>query len=127
MSTPTFFFQQVNQFFEVIFNAVRDPKPSIREGAVKALRYALIVTAQREKTQTQTQYYKQCYEEAKLGFTDTNNVKGLTREDRVHGSLLVLNELLRCANSDWERLSDDITLKFGWQSTNVSIINATND
>ena len=103
----------------MIFNAIRDPKANIREGAVKALRYALVVTAQREKTQTQTQYYKHCYEEAKIGFTDQGIVKGVSKEDRAHGSLLVVNELLRCANSDWERLSDEITQKFGWQSSTV--------
>jgi FKBP12-rapamycin complex-associated protein len=26
MNTPTFFFQQVQQFFDNIFNAIRDPK-----------------------------------------------------------------------------------------------------
>ncbi|ODN03392.1 Serine/threonine-protein kinase mTOR, partial [Orchesella cincta] len=108
VATPTFFFQQVQQFFEVIFNAVRDPKPNIREGAVKALRHALIVTAQREKTQTQTHYYKLCFEEAKAGFSGDvtappSKEKGITKDDRCHGSLLVLNELLRCSNAEWER------------------------
>lgn len=45
---PTYFYQQVSQFFDLIFNAVQDPKPAIREGAVDALRAALVVTAQRE-------------------------------------------------------------------------------
>lgn len=108
VATPTFFFQQVQQFFDVIFNAVRDPKPSIREGAVKALRHALIVTAQREKTQTQTHYYSLCFEEAQHGFSGelanpTPKEKGNTKDDRCHGSLLVLNELLRCSNAEWER------------------------
>lgn len=108
VATPTFFFQQVQQFFEVIFNAVRDPKPNIREGAVKALRHALIVTAQREKTQTQTHYYKLCFDEAKTGFSGelgnlSSKERGITKDDRCHGSLLVLNELLRCSNAEWER------------------------
>ena len=30
--------------------------------------------------------------------------RALTRDDRVHGALLVLNELLRCSNNQWERL-----------------------
>lgn len=54
VSMPTYFFQQVQQFFDLIFNAVRDPKPAIREGAVEALRAALVVTTQRE-TAKQTQ------------------------------------------------------------------------
>ena len=55
--TPTFFFQQVQQFFECIFNAVRDPKPTIREGAVAALRAALVVTSQRETKQKERPLY----------------------------------------------------------------------
>lgn len=29
--------------------------------------------------------------------------RGTNREDRVHGSLLVLIELFRCSNANWER------------------------
>ena len=52
-SVPTYFFQQVGPFFDIIFCAVRDPKPSIREGAVGAIRAALQVTAQREGKEAQ--------------------------------------------------------------------------
>lgn len=45
---PTYFYQQVSSFFELIFSTIRDPKPKIREAAVEALRAALVVTAQRE-------------------------------------------------------------------------------
>ena len=45
---PTFFFQNVGTFFDVIFNPIRDVRPTIRESAVFALRAALIVTTQRE-------------------------------------------------------------------------------
>lgn len=48
ITMPTYFYQQVSQFFELIFNAVQDSKPIIREGAADALRAALVVTAQRE-------------------------------------------------------------------------------
>jgi hypothetical protein len=48
--------------------------------------------------------YKQCYEEAMNGFVEVyTREKGVYRDDRIHGSLLVLNELLRCSNTDWER------------------------
>lgn len=53
LSVPTFFFQQVQSFFDVIFYAVRDSKPMIREGAVSALRSALVVTSQRETKEAQ--------------------------------------------------------------------------
>ncbi|GFS18339.1 serine/threonine-protein kinase mTOR [Elysia marginata] len=58
MNTPTFFYQQVQQFFDSIFFAVRDPKSSIREGAVAALRAALSVTTQRETKASQRSVYK---------------------------------------------------------------------
>lgn len=45
---PTYFYQHVSQFFEQIINAIQDPKVAIREGAVEALRAALVVIAQRE-------------------------------------------------------------------------------
>lgn len=48
LTMPTYFYQQVSPFFELIFCAVRDPKSKIREAAVEALRAALVVTAQRE-------------------------------------------------------------------------------
>lgn len=48
LAMPTYFYQQVSQFFDLIFNAIQDPKPIIRESAVEALRAALVVTAQRE-------------------------------------------------------------------------------
>jgi len=65
--------QQVQQFFELIFHAVRDVKPLIRETAVEALRAALIVTAQRETTKQTHRpvWYKQCYDEAKIGLEDS--------------------------------------------------------
>ena len=53
LSSPTFFFQQVQTFFDVIFYAVRDGKPMIREAAVQALRAALVVTSQRETKEAQ--------------------------------------------------------------------------
>ncbi|CAH1772250.1 unnamed protein product [Owenia fusiformis] len=110
VNTPTFFFQQVQQFFDCIFNAVRDPKPLIREGAVAALRAALVVTSQRETKESQRPtWYKQCYEEMQKGF-DENLIreKRVNREDWSHGSLLIINELLRCSNVDGEKLRQDM-------------------
>ncbi|PNF25178.1 Serine/threonine-protein kinase mTOR, partial [Cryptotermes secundus] len=118
VTMPTYFFQQVQQFFDLIFNAVRDSKPVIREGAVEALRAALVVTAQRETAkQTQKpQWYKQCYDEATSGFDEIyTREKGVSRDDRVHGSLLVLNELLRCSNAEWERSYEELMDRVQYQ------------
>ncbi|KAL5013846.1 hypothetical protein ScPMuIL_008116 [Solemya velum] len=103
--TPTYFFQQVQQFFDCIFNAIRDPKPAIREGGVAALRAALAVTSQRESRATQQRWYKQCYDEAMKVFDEQQGrERKLTRDDWAHGSLMVMNELLRCSNIDGERV-----------------------
>lgn len=48
LTMPTYFYQHVSQFFDLIFLAIQDIKPAIRESAVEALRAALVVTAQRE-------------------------------------------------------------------------------
>lgn len=106
VSMPTYFFQQVSPFFDLIFNAIRDPKPFIREAATEALRAALVVTAQREtaKQMHKPQWYKECFHEVVQCFND-NDLKGRAsnRDAAIHGSLLVLNELLRCSNAQWER------------------------
>ncbi|WAR26259.1 MTOR-like protein [Mya arenaria] len=110
VNTPTFFFQQIQPFFDCIFTAVRDPKPMIREGAVAALRAALTVTSQREGKASQTsQWYKQCFDEVDKQYDDAIlREKKLSRDDWAHGSLLIINELLRCSNVEGERLRNDM-------------------
>lgn len=106
VAMPTYFYQQVNCFFDLIFNAIRDIKPVIREGAGQALKAALIVTSQREsaKQLNKPQWYKQCYEESVKCFVEVpSKEKGVTKDDRVHGALIILNELLGCSNGSWER------------------------
>lgn len=105
-ANPTFFYQQVSSFFDHIFTAIRDTKPLIREGAGQALRAALVVTSQREsvKSTIKPTWYKQCYDEAIYCFGEVPvKEKGVTKDDRVHGALIVLNEVLRCSNAVWER------------------------
>jgi FKBP12-rapamycin complex-associated protein len=70
--------------------------------------------------------YKQCYDEATNGFDEIyTREKGVSRDDRVHGSLLVLNELLRCSNAEWERnyeeLMDRVHYQQGQQATVSSL------
>ena len=52
-SMPTFFFQHISTFFDVIFRPTADPKHLVREAAVIGFRAGLIVTAQRESTKQQ--------------------------------------------------------------------------
>ncbi|CAJ0932770.1 unnamed protein product [Ranitomeya imitator] len=110
ISAPTFFFQQVQPFFDNIFNGVWDPKQAIREGAVAALRACLILTTQREPKELQKpQWYRQTYEEAERGFDETlSKEKGMNRDDRLHGALLIINELVRISSIEGERLRDEM-------------------
>ncbi|CAG9112211.1 unnamed protein product [Plutella xylostella] len=106
IAMPTYFYQQVSGFFDHILVALKDPKAQIREAAAKALRAALVVTSQREsakQSSARPQWYRQCYEEAMVSFEDVPiKPKGTTVEDKIHGGLLILNELLRCSNAVWE-------------------------
>eukprot|EP00795_Rhopilema_esculentum_P000207 gene207-9842_t len=109
VNAPAFFFQHVQSFFDNIFSAIRDPKPAIREGAVEALRACFAIITQRETKKNHfVHWYQQVYEEAKRGFEDTSSTreKGvvLTKEDKAHGSLLVIQELVRNGCSEGERL-----------------------
>ncbi|XP_030025999.2 serine/threonine-protein kinase mTOR [Manduca sexta] len=106
IAMPSYFYQHVNGFFDHIRLAIRDPKEQIREAGAKALRVALVVTSQREQPDQskRAHWYIQCYEEASTSFTDqANRERGLSRDDHVHGALLILNELLRCSNAAWEK------------------------
>ncbi|RXN12610.1 serine threonine- kinase mTOR [Labeo rohita] len=110
VSAPTFFFQQVQPFFDNIFYAVWDSKQAIREGAVSALRACLILTTQRETKEMQKpQWYKQTFEEAEKGFDETlAKEKGMNKDDRVHGALLILNELVRISSMEGERMREEM-------------------
>ncbi|XP_045522064.1 serine/threonine-protein kinase mTOR-like [Pieris brassicae] len=114
ISMPSYFYQHINGFFNHIRIAIRDPKEQIREVAAKALRAAFVVTSQREvPTQhKRAHWYIQSYEEATSSFSDhTIRDRLLSRDDNVHGALLILNELLRCSNANWERKYTDLMQK----------------
>ena len=74
-----------------------------------ALRACLRLTAQREsKEAVSTLIYQRAYEEAISGFAEGSSSSrergaGLGRDDRIHGSLLIINELVM--NSAW---SDEV-------------------
>lgn len=53
---------------------------------------------------------QQTFEEAEKGFDETlAKEKGMNRDDRVHGALLILNELVRISSMEGE-VSSDFTL-----------------
>ncbi|KAJ8712457.1 hypothetical protein PYW07_005299 [Mythimna separata] len=106
ISMPSYFFQHINGFFNYIMIPLRDPKEQIREAAAKALRAALVITSQREipEQSNKAHWYIQCFEQSMLSFAEQpGRERGLSRDDHVHGALLILNELLRCSNAAWEK------------------------
>ncbi|KPJ18654.1 Target of rapamycin [Papilio machaon] len=106
IAMPSYFYQHISGFFHNIHSALRDPKEQIRELAAKTLRAAFVVTSQREQPDqsNKVQWYSECYEEAMTSFSDnTIRERGLSRDEHVHGALLILNELLRCSNAAWEK------------------------
>ncbi|KOB76049.1 Target of rapamycin isoform 1, partial [Operophtera brumata] len=106
IATPSYFYQQINGFFNHIIIGLRDPKEQIREASAKALRAAFVLTAQRENPEqsNKAHWYIQSYEEAMKSFEDVvGRERSLTRDDHVHSALLILNELLRCSNAAWEK------------------------
>lgn len=67
--------------------------------------------------------YKQCYEEVMNGIDDCiNKDKGVIRDDKIHGSLLVLNELLRVSNVSWERRNDSLMQRLQWDQSQTSAV-----
>jgi FKBP12-rapamycin complex-associated protein len=96
---PAFFVPHMSQFFDCIFNAICDQKPIVRECGVDALRSALFVLASRETEENQNpKWYEHCYLEAIKNFEPSPNANlspkdRARRDDRIHGSLMVLNEL----------------------------------
>lgn len=49
--------------------------------------------------------FQQCFDETQKPFDETQmREKKMTREDWTHGSLLIINELLRCSNVEGEVL-----------------------
>ncbi|GBP30106.1 hypothetical protein EVAR_94949_1 [Eumeta japonica] len=129
VAMPSYFYQQINGFFDHILIALRDPKAQIREAAAKALRAALVVTAQREnsKHSNKAHWYRQCHEDILKPFSDaTAREKGLNRDDCVHGNLLILNELLRCSHASWEKKYTNLMQKLDTEQDAADDITSLN-
>ncbi|XP_078489638.1 serine/threonine-protein kinase mTOR-like [Ciona intestinalis] len=110
VSSSTIFYQQIQSFFDGIFNVIHDSKQSIRECAIEALRAALSLVVQRETKDSKYRpaWYEACYDEA-TSICDpvTFEKPSIIRDDRVHSSLLILIELLRVCTTDEIFLSGD--------------------
>ena len=87
IAAPAVFNVHVRSFIEVIWNPLRDQRQHIREAAVSALRASLVLIEKRE-TRYRVQWYYRLFEETQRG------LNRVTSTETVHGSLLVLGELL---------------------------------
>ena len=85
LNAPTLFNAHAKAFFTLIWMGIRDSKSSIREASIEALRAALHLISEREKTKAAT--YELLYEEAQSGIRNSNT-------DWIHGSILVLGEMM---------------------------------
>jgi FKBP12-rapamycin complex-associated protein len=65
-NAPTVFNVHVPAFIDAIWPALRDPRLTVREAAVAALRECLVVIEQRE-TRYRVRWYYKLYEECKDG------------------------------------------------------------
>ncbi|KIH46469.1 hypothetical protein ANCDUO_23479, partial [Ancylostoma duodenale] len=74
-------------------------EPQIRIASINALHAALTITSQRE-AKLKTEWYTKCYAEA----LNTLKINELSKDDRTHSMLLVLNELVRIADATFERI-----------------------
>lgn len=84
--SPTLLYGFVTQIFELIWEALRDPKVLIRESAAEAVSECFEIIAARD-SQVRQHWFARIYEEALQGLK-SNHV------DWIHGSLLTLKELL---------------------------------
>ncbi|CAF4657655.1 unnamed protein product [Rotaria sp. Silwood1] len=127
----------VEQFFEQLFVTMADPKQYIREAFAETMHATLIVLIDREReeqknnsseittgkdltssnishaisTESNTfiKAYNMAYTEAMKCLTvDSAKHKNTQREDRIHGGLLLLNELLRVSDVKFENICQDL-------------------
>ena len=125
ISTPNSFSKHYERFFEIIFKPLIDNQNQIsdkiiQEKAVKSLRAVLFNICRYEGREKQLQYFSSCFNKIysvldKQSIIGKQNSKDkLLRDERVHGALLILNELLRCTDIKHEKLRtniDEITFR----------------
>eukprot|EP00960_Hanusia_phi_P069061 766993-Hanusia_phi.AAC.4 len=89
-NAPTLFFMHVPSYLKSIWVGIRDQKQIIREAAIESLRACLTIISERDFI-VRKKWFTAVYEEAEKGF-HSNSIEG------VHGSLLVIGELLSLPN-----------------------------
>lgn len=90
-NSSTLVYGFIPQIFELIWNAIRDSKENIRRAAAESVSACFGVMVARD-SMFQAQWFQKIYTRALEGLRSTTNV------DDVHGSLLILKELLQHGN-----------------------------
>ena len=96
LNTPTLFNPHISAFLDHIWAAVWSGRVEVRQAAVQALRVCLLDISKRSQ-RWRVQCYSQLYNTAMHPFT---NRKAQSNASHIHGSLLVLGELLNTAPAD---------------------------
>ncbi|KIW48583.1 uncharacterized protein PV06_01155 [Exophiala oligosperma] len=106
-NSPTLVYGFIPQIFDLIWNALRDPKDLIRRTAAQSVSACFGVMVARD-AQFQTHWFAKIYQKALEGFRPTSTV------DETLGSLLILMELLQQGNMfmhDFYRNACEIVLR----------------
>lgn len=90
-NSPTLVYGFIPQIFELIWNAIRDPKENIRRTAAESVSACFGVMVARDSA-FQAQWFQKIYTRALEGLRSTTSI------DDIHGSLLILKELLQQGN-----------------------------
>ncbi|CAF1149527.1 unnamed protein product, partial [Adineta ricciae] len=127
----------VEQFFEQLFGTMTDPKQYIREAFAETMQATLVVLIDREREEQKNNtsematgqelassnannqinpesntflkaYYMAFREAMKCLAVDSSKSKSTQKEDRIHGGLLLLNELLRVSDVKFENICQDL-------------------
>ena len=91
---PAVFNVHVKAFIDTIWGALRDARPHVREAASGALSACLRLVAERE-TRYRVQWYYKLFENTMRGLSRDPRTGAVPTAESIHGSLLVLGELLR--------------------------------
>jgi FKBP12-rapamycin complex-associated protein len=86
INAPTLIYAYVPRILELVWLALRDSRPIIRENAADCLSQCLEIVQQRETPLRRT-WYARIWEEVNRGLRNGS-------ADAIHGSLLVMRELL---------------------------------
>lgn len=92
--SPAVFNLHVKAFIDAIWSAIRDPRAHVREMATCALSACLRLVAERE-TRYRVQWYYKLFEQTVRGLNREPRSGSVPTGESIHGSLMVLGELLR--------------------------------